>query len=343
MATSHVIRKRKQPLLRQSEQRSFSKPMNPLRVVYAGTPEFAVPALQALLQARHEVIAVYTQPDRPAGRGRQLTPSAVKQCALDHQLVVEQPLNFRTEESLQCLRDYRPDVMIVAAYGLILPQTVLDIPQFGCINIHASLLPRWRGAAPIQRAILAGDSQTGITLMRMEAGLDTGPMLRIASIDIGEHETAAQLHDRLATLGATLLIPLLESLSDALAHAVAQPETGVTYAKKITKDEAKVNWQQSATQIDRQVRAFNPWPVAETTLSGKQLRIWEAQVINQQQQFAAGTVMHVDANGIQVACGTGTLNITRLQLAGRNAMSAADFIKAHDMNGQVLGHPQQGH
>lgn len=311
--------------------------MTSLRIVYAGTPEFAVPALQALLQSGHKIDAVYTQPDRPAGRGRHLTPSAVKQCALQHRLAIEQPLNFRSEESLQRLRQYQPDVMIVAAYGLILPQSVLDIPRFGCINIHASLLPRWRGAAPIQRAILAGDKQTGITLMRMEAGLDTGPMLRAAAVDIAEHETAAQLHDRLAELGATLLIPLLDGLPDTLERALEQPDVGVTYAKKISKEEARVDWQQSAIELDRKVRAFNPWPVAESTLSGKQLRIWEATTLQQPHSLPAGTVVHADNRGIQVVCGDNALNITRLQLSGRNAMSAADFIKAHPVTGQILG------
>lgn len=311
--------------------------MSSLRIVYAGTPEFAVPALQALLNSAHHVVAVYTQPDRPAGRGRHITASAVKQCAINHNISVEQPLNFRNDESLERLRGYHPDVMVVAAYGLILPQAVLDIPRFGCINIHASLLPRWRGAAPIQRAILDGDQQTGITLMRMEAGLDTGSMLRVARIDIGQHETAAQLHDRLAALGANLLLPLINELPGALEEAVIQPNNHITYAKKISKEEAKVNWQQPAIQIDRQVRAFNPWPIAETTLSGKQLRIWEAQAREISHSAASGTVVHADANGIQVACGVNLLNITRLQLAGRNVMSATDFIKAHAMMGEALG------
>lgn len=311
--------------------------MSSLRIVYAGTPEFAVPALQALLNSAHHVVTVYTQPDRPAGRGRHITASAVKQCAINHNIPVEQPLNFRNDESLERLRGYHPDVMVVAAYGLILPQAVLDIPRFGCINIHASLLPRWRGAAPIQRAILDGDQQTGITLMRMEAGLDTGSMLRVARIDIGQHETAAQLHDRLAALGANLLLPLINELPGALEEAVIQPNNHITYAKKISKEEAKVNWQQPAIQIDRQVRAFNPWPIAETTLSGKQLRIWEAQAREISHSAASGTVVHADANGIQVACGVNLLNITRLQLAGRNVMSATDFIKAHAMMGEALG------
>ncbi len=312
--------------------------MTSLRIVYAGTPEFAVPALQALLASTHKVVAIYTQPDRPAGRGRILTASPVKQCALDHQVPVEQPLNFRSEEAIQRLQQYQADVMVVAAYGLILPQTVLDTPRHGCINIHASLLPRWRGAAPIQRALLAGDAHTGITLMRMEAGLDTGPMLETADVEIGIHDNAAELHDRLAALGASELMKLLENAPGSLHQATIQPETGVTYAKKIVKEEARIDWHHSALQIDRQVRAFNPWPIAETQLSGKQLRIWQANVLDIQATAASGTVLHADVDGIQVACGEKLLNITRLQLAGRNAMTAAEFINSHALIGQSLGH-----
>jgi len=313
--------------------------MSSLRIVYAGTPEFAVPALQALLNSAHQVVAVYTQPDRPAGRGRLLTASPVKQCALAHHIIVEQPLNFRNEADIDHLREYQPDVMIVAAYGLILPQAVLDIPRYGCINIHASLLPRWRGAAPIQRAVLAGDKTTGITLMRMEAGLDTGPMLSTSSVDI-DNKTAAQLHDELATLGASMLLDLMKDLSASLQHAVTQPDAGVNYAKKITKDEARIEWKNSAQSIDRQVRAFNPWPIAETLLHGKQLRIWKTSVFDQLDGHlgtSPGQVLHADANGIQVACGEGILNINELQLAGRNVVSAAEFIKAHPLLNQRLG------
>jgi len=320
--------------------------MKPLHIVYAGTPEFAVPALQALLNSSHRVVAVYTQPDRPAGRGRVLTASPVKQCALSHHITVEQPLNFRSETDINHLREYQPDLMIVAAYGLILPQAVLDIPKYGCINIHASLLPRWRGAAPIHRAILAGDKTTGITLMRMEAGLDTGPMLSVCSVEIAS-KTAAQLHDELATLGATMLMELMKDLPASLRRSTAQPDVGVTYAKKITKDEARIDWNNSAELIDRQVRAFNPWPVAETTLNGKQLRVWKTNVVLQSPadikassvNTTSGEVIHVDANGIQVACGAGILNISELQLAGRNVVSASDFIKAHPLLNQLLGRP----
>ena len=312
-----------------------------LRIVYAGTPEFAVPALQALLAGKHQVVAVYTQPDRPAGRGRHVTASVVKQCALAHAIPVEQPPHFRDAAALKRLASYAPDVMVVAAYGLILPLAVLDIPRYGGINIHASLLPRWRGAAPIQRAILAGDAQTGVTIMRMEAGLDTGPMLLSASVDIGAHEAAAQLHDRLAALGAPLLLEVLSDassdVSGALARARVQPEAGVSYAKKITKDEARIDWHHSAVEIDRQVRAFNPWPVAQTLLQGEQLRIWQTNSLATTSHAASGTVVAADATGIQVACGRDILNITQLQLAGRNRLSAVEFVKAHALVGECLG------
>lgn len=312
-----------------------------MRIVYAGTPEFAVPALQALIASDHSVVAVYTQPDRPAGRGRVLTASPIKQCAQQHDIPVEQPLNFRSDDAVQRLKSYQADLMIVAAYGLILPQVVLDTPRLGCINIHASLLPRWRGAAPIQRSILAGDTTTGITLMRMEAGLDTGPMLKTEAIAIGDNETAAELHDRLASLSTPMLLELLEDLPGSLQHAQSQPETGVTYAKKILKEEARIDWRQSAQSIHNQIRAFNAWPVAETSLHGKQLRIWRSELINRAEETtsraAPGTVIVAGVDGIQVQTGNGVINILQLQLAGRNVTSAAEFIKSQSISGVVLG------
>jgi methionyl-tRNA formyltransferase len=324
--------------------------INPLRIVYAGTPEFAVPALQALCaspqpdthQASYQVRAVYTQPDRPAGRGRLLTASPVKLCAQLHGIPVEQPVNFREAASIEQLRSYAPDVLVVAAYGLILPQAVLDIPRLGCINIHGSLLPRWRGAAPIQRAILAGDVETGITIMRMEAGLDTGPMLLCQSLPITAHDNAAIIHDRLAELGAQLLLQVLSDLPVTLTHAQLQPETGVTYAKKLHKAEALLDWSQSALQLDRQVRAFNPWPIAETYLHDEQLRVWQANVVQDKvvqdtHSATSGTVLSACNAGIQVACGEGILNLTQVQLAGRKQVTAADFIKSHSLVGVQLG------
>jgi methionyl-tRNA formyltransferase len=309
----------------------------PLRIVYAGTPEFAVAALTALAASVHEVLAVYTQPDRPAGRGRVLTASPVKLCALAQAIAVEQPLNFRDAAAIEQLRAYAPDVMVVAAYGLILPQALLDIPRYGCINIHASLLPRWRGAAPIQRAILAGDADTGITIMRMEAGLDTGPMLKMQGFALTPEDTAASVHDRLAALGATLLLEVLNDLPTALLQAQVQPEVGVTYAKKLSKEEAQLDWSQSAEQLDRKIRAFNPWPIAETQLHGQQLRVWQAQVISMKHRAVPGTVLAASAAGIQVACGSNALNLTQVQQAGRKLLSAAEFIKSHSLTGVQLG------
>ncbi|MGC3981598.1 MAG: methionyl-tRNA formyltransferase [Steroidobacteraceae bacterium] len=308
-----------------------------LRIVYAGTPDFAVPALQALRASAHQVVAVYTQPDRPAGRGRVLTASPVKACAQTHGIAVEQPVNFRDPASVEQLRSYAPDVMVVAAYGLILPQVVLDTPRYGCINIHGSLLPRWRGAAPIQRAILAGDAQTGITIMRMEAGLDTGPMIEKQGFAIDAEDTAASVHDRLASLGAILLLQTLADLPVALAKTQVQPEAGVTYAKKLSKEEAALDWSLPAAQLDRQVRAFNPWPIAETRLHGEQLRVWRANALAATHAAAPGTVVKADVTGIQVACGEGVLNITQLQQSGRKTVAAADFIKSHSMLGVQLG------
>jgi methionyl-tRNA formyltransferase len=251
-------------------------------------------------------------------------------------VAVEQPINFRDDALVERLRAYQPDVMVVAAYGLILPQRVLDIPTHGCLNIHASLLPRWRGAAPIQRAILEGDAQTGVTIMRMEAGLDTGPMLLSERIAIGAHDNAALIHDQLAAAGAKLIVATLADLPAQLARATPQPVIGVTYAKKLNKDEAVIDWSQSATHIERQVRAFNPWPVAETHLHGQQLRIWQAQVITHKHQHAPGTVIAVDTHGIHVACGQDVLCLTQVQQAGRKAMSATEFTRAHDLAGVCL-------
>jgi len=312
-----------------------------MRIVYAGTPEFAVPALKALVNAGHEVVAVYTQPDRPAGRGRTLTASPVKQCAQALGMPVQQPVNFRDNvrdrDAVEILKQYAPEVMVVAAYGLILPQAVLDIPAQGCLNIHASLLPRWRGAAPIHRAILAGDTHTGITIMCMEAGLDTGPMLRKQSVVIGSTDTTAVLHDRLAVLGAELIVDVLADLPRHLLSQHPQPEAGVTYAAKLRKEEARIDWTLAARDIDRQVRAFNPWPVAETTFQHQQLRIWMAHATAEASAATPGQVVRSDAMGIHVATGQGVLCITQLQQAGRKQISATEFAKAHDLAGMVLG------
>lgn len=310
---------------------------SPLSIVFAGTPEFAVPALESLLGGPHHVVAVYTQPDRPAGRGRQLAASPVKARASAGQLAIEQPLNFKDAHAIERLAAHRPDLLIVVAYGLILPRAVLAIPRLGCLNIHASLLPRWRGAAPIQRAILAGDAETGVDIMQMEAGLDTGPVLLEARTPIGARDTGASLHDRLARLGAELLPRAIAGLASGELQPRPQPEVGVTYASKIQKEEARIDWRKSAVDLDRQVRAFNAWPVADTVLDGEQLRIWEAEPVADTVAAAPGTVLSANAEAIDVATGDGALRLMRVQAAGRKAVTAGEFARARPLQGKVLG------
>jgi methionyl-tRNA formyltransferase len=311
-----------------------------LRLGFAGTPEFAVPALEALSEA-HRICAVFTQPDRPSGRGQPLHASPVKNLATLRGFRLYQPATFKSQEALQTLRGLELDVLVVVAYGLILPPAALQVPRQGCINIHASLLPRWRGAAPIQRAVLAGDSKTGVTIMRMEAGLDTGPMLATREIEIGADDTAKTLHDRLARLGAELVVETLHAQSVGGVREVPQPSEGVTYAEKINKAEALIDWQQDAVQVWRRVRAFNPWPIAETRLNGTQLRIWEAQLLDSavtepfepSADTSPGTVLAATHDGVDVACGRGVLRILRLQLAGRKPLFAQEFIKGQRLDG----------
>ena len=303
-----------------------------MKIVFAGTPEFAVPCLRAA--ARHaEVVAVYTQPDRPAGRGRGLTPSPVKLEAVQRGIPVYQPENFRSAAARAELRALQPDLMVVVAYGLILPQSVLDIPEHGCWNVHASLLPRWRGAAPIQRAIEAGDTRTGVCLMQMEKGLDTGPVLLSQAIDIGADETGGQLHDRLSELGAQVLgdaLGLLRATIRLPPHP--QPAEGATYAHKIEKAEAKLDWSQPAIQLANKVRAFNPWPVAEAVLAGERVRIHAAVALDETHAAAPGSVLRAGREGIDIACGDGVLRIRELQREGGKAMAAAAAL-----NGGFLG------
>lgn len=308
-----------------------------LSIVFAGTPEFSVPPLEALVGSAHRVVAVYTQPDRPSGRGQKLATSAVKQTALKHGLRVEQPSKLREREQIEHLASYAPDVIVVVAYGLILPQPVLDIPRLGCINIHASLLPRWRGAAPIHRAIEAGDRETGITIMRMDAGLDTGPMLLERREVIRPDETTSTLHDRLANLGAEALMQALPGIADGSLTPRSQPAHGVTYASKIVKEEARIDWSHAAEHIERKVRAFNPWPVAETTLSGGQLRVWDAVLTQRTGNALPGSVVAVDDDGVHVATGDRVLLLKRVQLAGRKPTSAAEFARGQRLENVVLG------
>lgn len=302
-----------------------------MRIIFAGTPAFAAETLKALINTEHEICAVYTQPDRPAGRGRKLTASPVKQLAQEHNIPVEQPINFKSDDAIQTLAAYQADLMIVVAYGLLLPQVVLDTPKLGCINVHASLLPRWRGAAPIQRAILAGDKESGVCIMQMEAGLDTGPVLTEAHCPITEEDTAQVLHDRLAILGATTLVETLKDIEQRQHNAKPQNDALSTYASKLEKKEADINWQNSAQDILRKINAFNPWPVAQTIWHDAIFRIWQAQLVEEETQKAAGEIINVSKAGIDVATSNGVLRITELQLPGKRAMSVQDFLNANTM------------
>ncbi|PJL60198.1 methionyl-tRNA formyltransferase [Stenotrophomonas maltophilia] len=299
-----------------------------MRIVFAGTPEFAVSSLRAAAR-HHEVVAVYTQPDRPAGRGRGLAPSPVKLEAVARGIPVHQPESLKDEAAQQQLRDLQPDLMVVVAYGLILPKAVLAIPTHGCWNVHASLLPRWRGAAPIQRAIQAGDATTGVCLMQMEAGLDTGPVLLHQELPIAATDTGGQLHDKLAELGAQVLSDGLGLLRAGIKPiARPQPEQGVTYAHKLDKAEARLDWAQDADALARTVRAFNPWPIAEATLAGERVRIHGAVARDLAHGQAPGTVLAASRDGIDIACGQGALRLRTLQREGGKAITAADYLNA---------------
>jgi len=306
-----------------------------VRIIFAGTPPFAAAALNALADAGHEIVLVLTQPDRPAGRGMKLTPSAVKQAALARGLPVYQPTSLKTPEAQAAIAAIAADVMVVAAYGLILPQAVLDLPRFGCLNIHASLLPRWRGAAPIQRAILAGDTETGITIMQMDAGLDTGTMLSKTVVPIRDTDTAASLHDALAAAGAIAIVTALANYATLTPEI--QEDSQATYAAKLSKDEAQLDWKQPADTLARAVRAYNPVPGAWTLLDGAPLKIWSAQA--SAGTGAAGEVLRADADQLLIACGSGALALLEIQPAGSKRMAAAAFLAGRPLAaGARLGH-----
>jgi len=306
-----------------------------MRIVFAGTPDFAVPALEAVAAAGHQVAAAITQPDRPAGRGLAAAASPVKQAADRLGIAVLQPASLKTPVAQDEIRRLAPDALVVAAYGLILPQPVLDLPRLGAINIHASLLPRWRGAAPIQRALLAGDRETGISIMRMEAGLDTGPVLLREAVAILPGDTAGTLHDKLAALGARLVVAALDGLARGTLTATPQPGAGVTYAAKLEKHEARIDWRRSAVEIERQVRAFNPFPGATTRVRGTEVKIWRAVATDGAATHGAaadgaagpGAVIAIDAGGITVGCGTGALRVEELQRAGGKRLAAREFLR----------------
>ncbi len=300
----------------------------PLRIVFAGTPDFAARHLAALLSSEHEVIAVYTQPDRPAGRGKKLTASAVKQIALEHNIPVYQPENFKSDEAKQELAALNADIMVVVAYGLLLPQVVLDTPKLGCINVHGSILPRWRGAAPIQRSIWAGDAETGVTIMQMDIGLDTGDMLKIATLPIEATDTSASMYEKLAELGPVALVDCLADIAQGTAVPVKQDDELANYAKKLSKEEARIDWNNDAAHIERCVRAFNPWPMSHFEVAENSIKVWQSRVAEQTSNKPAGTIIQADKSGIYVATGNGVLVLEQLQVPGKKAMAVQDILNS---------------
>ena len=313
-----------------------------MNIIFAGTPDFSVPALKSLHAAGHNILAVYTQPDRQAGRGRRVIEGPVKQAARELGLRIEQPVSLRNNrEAAEALATLHPDVMVVVAYGLILPQDILAIPRYGCINIHASLLPRWRGAAPIQRAIEHGDEKTGITIMQMDAGLDTGDILATYPVDISDDETGQSLHDKLADIGGSAITEVLDGLESSLGQARAQDDADSTYAAKLDRSESEIDWAGSSLAIERKIRAFNPWPLAKTSLAGTRLNIYAARTDTFTSDAPPGTILSADASGITVQCGDGALKITRLQRAGGRPMDVKDFLNGIPVEkGSRLGTPE---
>ncbi|AIW20403.1 methionyl-tRNA formyltransferase [Vibrio coralliilyticus] len=300
----------------------------PLKIVFAGTPDFAARHLAALLSSEHEVIAVYTQPDRPAGRGKKLTASPVKNIALEHDIPVYQPENFKSDEAKQELADLNADLMVVVAYGLLLPQAVLDTPKLGCINVHGSILPRWRGAAPIQRSIWAGDQETGVTIMQMDIGLDTGDMLKIATLPIEATDTSASMYEKLAGLGPQALVECLADIADGKASPEKQDDELANYAKKLSKEEARINWSDDAEHIERCVRAFNPWPMSHFEAADNSIKVWQSRVDVQTTTEAPGTILQADKTGIYIATGKHVLVLEQLQVPGKKAMPVQDILNS---------------
>jgi methionyl-tRNA formyltransferase len=302
--------------------------LNKLKLIFAGTPDFAARHLAALLSSGHEVVAVYTQPDKPAGRGQKLTASPVKELALAHDLPVYQPASLRNEAAQAELAALGADLMVVVAYGLILPKAVLDTPRLGCINVHGSLLPRWRGAAPIQRSIWAGDAETGVTIMQMDVGLDTGAMIRKVTCPIASDETSASLYDKLAGLGPQALVDTLDAMAAGDTAAEPQDDALANYAEKLSKEEARIDWSMDAVAIERCIRAFNPWPISWFDVAGQTVKVWQAEVLPQAHGQAAGTLLKADKQGIEVATGQGVLRLLTLQPPGKKAMSVSDLLNS---------------
>ncbi len=309
-----------------------------MRIVFAGTPEFSVPTLARLADSAHEVLAVYSQPDRPAGRGRQLRASPVKRKALELNLPVLQPSSLRDEHAAEQLAALRPDVFVVVAYGLLLPQRILDIPRLGCINIHASLLPRWRGAAPIQRAIEAGDAQSGVCIMAMEAGLDTGPVYATVTTPLADDETGGSLHDRLSEMGAQALLDALPQIASGELIPQPQDDEAATYAHRLSKQEGRIDWALPAQVLSQRIRAFNPWPVAYAQYQGTRIRLWNASVspMSAPAEASPGKVLAASADGIDVATGEGVLRVLQLQLPGKRTLPAGEFLNATPLLGASL-------
>lgn len=307
-----------------------------MRIIFAGTPDFAVPALQMLIDSKHEICAVYTQPDRPAGRGRKLAPSVVKALALSTGIPVFQPETLKTDEDLNQLASMNADLMIVVAYGIILPQVILDAPKLGCINIHGSLLPRWRGAAPIHRAVIAGDEMTGVTIMKLVKKLDAGDMLHKESCVIEPYHTSSDLHDKLAELGAIGLEKVLNQIEAGSVISEKQDETLVTYAEKVEKSEAILDWNQSAIELDRKIRGLNSWPVAQTLFNGKVMRVWKARLTDDESKLSSGTIVQ-QGKQMSVVTGEGVIELLEIQLPGGKRIETQAFLNAHDVNGVILG------